>query len=345
MFKKLTKRLMLFLGNPKIKDFDVKDAKSVLVRSWSGIGDSIVMAAAVRELKKNRPDINVCVVQRSRSRDVFKDNPYIDKVYPYTFYHFLKLRNKADVYIDARDHMNAGNFLFYRVLNPKKVITGPRYSKYDVKMTDFSYYKDYKPADNAGRHIYDVMLDYFSGFNLKTEKRKYDLYVAEKDLKTALAFWKKGQKRVLLNICGSAKILDAPSVISVINDVQSHFNDLDIVIPYDEKTKEKSLALCGENGIQNARLSYKTTVKELFALVKSADIIISVDTGIVHIASAFDKNMVAFYEKNIFTNWAPIGNNHDVILCKSTDLGNGKAHYSFDREKATAAIKNRLAKI
>ncbi|MDR0291913.1 MAG: hypothetical protein LBI01_03990 [Elusimicrobium sp.] len=345
MLNGVIKRVMLMLGNPRVEDFDVKNAKSVLIRSWSGIGDSIVMSSAIRELKKNRPDIKIYVTQRSRSRDVYKNNPYIDKLYPYTFYHFLKLRNKADVYIDARDHMNAGNFLFYRVLNPKKVITGPRYSKYDVKMDDFSYYKDYKPADNGNKHVYDIMLDYFSEFNLKSGERKYDLYVSEKDLQTALAFWKKDKKRVLLNIFGSTKILDIPTVISLINNIQRDFNNLDIVIPFDGKTKERSLTLCGENGISNARLSYKTTVKELFALVKSSEMIISVDTGIVHIGSAFDKHMIAFYEKNIFAAWAPIGKNHDVILCKANDMGNGSAHYAFDAEQAEAVIRNRLCKI
>jgi len=116
--------LILLLGNPKLKDFDVKDAKAVLLRPWArGIGDSIVSTGAIRELKKKYPHIKIYVIQRNRSRCVYAGNPHIEKVLPATLYHYLKLRNKVDVYVDCKHSVNISNLFACRLLNPKKIIT------------------------------------------------------------------------------------------------------------------------------------------------------------------------------------------------------------------------------
>ena len=54
-----------------------------------------------------------------------------------------------------------------------------------------------------------------------------------------------------------------------------------------------------EIGLEYVVPSYKTkTILDVAALIKNLDIIITPDTSIVHIASAFDKPIVTIHEKN-----------------------------------------------
>ena len=335
--------MILLLGNPKLKDFDVKDAKAVLLRPWArGIGDSIVSTGAIRELKKKYPHIKIYVIQRNRSRCVYAGNPHIEKVLPATLYHYLKLRNKVDVYVDCKHSVNISNLFACRLLNPKKIIGAPRTHRWGLKDADFSYYKNFPQDNKFDGCSHDKVLSCFPGFDLAPKKRKYDLYPSQKDIKTAESYWKKDKKRVILNIYGSNRVLDKQKIISVMNHIQKDFPDLDIVIPFDAKTKKGVSALCSPGGILNARLSYKTTLRQLFALVQSSGAVISVDTGIVHVASAFDKNTVCFIEEKMLEWWTPISTSYSSVICNVAETKNGKKQYSFDAAAAEEAIRKQL---
>lgn len=339
----LTKKLLLLLGNPKIKDFDAKQANTVLIRLCArGIGDSVVATGAIRALKQKYPDIKIYVMQRKRSRAVFNGNPDIDKVLPVSYYHYLKLRNKVDVYVDCKDSVNVRNFLAYRLLKPKKITGSVRAYKYGLKDSNFSYYKNFNPG-NFTECSHDNVFNYFSDFGIMPGKRQYDLYPAEQDIKTADDYWLKNKKRVILNIYGGNRMLDESKIISVMNNAQKDFSNLDIVIPFDYKTKKASAILCGPNGVRNARLSYKTTAPQLFALVKTCDTVISVDTGLIHVASAFDKNTVCFIEEAML-QWRPISGSYSLVICNIKDFKEGKKHYDFNSSEAEAAIKDQLSR-
>ena len=335
----LLKRLMLVLGNPKLKDFNFKNTKTVLILTADKLGDSVLTIPAIMELKENRPGISVYIMFKKHVYSVFEGSSYIDKLFPYSIWSFIKLRNKIDVFADLTEPIRVKNFFCCRVLNPKKVITYPREPKYGLTEKDFSYYKDHKPADPQ-KHICDIISErILSGFGLKIKERKYDLYVPEKDLKTAEEFWKEGKKRILLNIRGINRMLDKDAVISVVNNLRKDFKNLDIVVPWHEKTKDEAAALASAI---SGRLSFKTNIKQLFALVKSADIIISVDTGIVHIAAAFNKNIVAFHEKAKLV-WRPLNTTSSVIVCDIKMINKGMKLYSFNAEEAENIIRKHLA--
>jgi len=345
----ITKKIMLWLGNPKLKPFDVKNTKSVLARGFAGgIGDCIVLLGAIGELKKNYPGITVYAMQRGVSRDILNCSPYVHKAYPLAAMTFLKLRNKIDVYIDLKPQMSLSRLLYYRLLKPKKVIiSGTPPFKYGFTIEDFSYYKDFKwqGKPDVITHNYDTILNSLWEFNLKPGEKKYELRVSEESFKMAQDYWKKDKKRVLLNIFGETNTINKETITSALNSIQKDFPDLDIVIPFSERTKEESLALCAQGGVLNARLSYKTTIEQFAALVKSSDLVISIDTATVHIACAFDKNLAAFYRKDVLVEWGPIGNNYDIVLCESTVLASGQKYYDFNPEEAEKTIRKRLSMI
>ncbi|WP_307988776.1 glycosyltransferase family 9 protein, partial [uncultured Fusobacterium sp.] len=70
--------------------------------------------------------------------------------------------------------------------------------------------------------------------------------------------------------------------------------------------------------------------------IKRADLVISPDTSIVHIASAFNKNLIAIYspDKQNFAVWKPVTKNLKVIFCKDKESKNDEFDINtFDFEE------------
>ena len=104
--------------------------------------------------------------------------------------------------------------------------------------------------------------------------------------------------RKLYSHCSNIKIviLASPNSVSNTNKIVSEL-DLDFVIP-----------------------SYTTkTIIDVAALIEQLDLIISPDTSIVHVASAFDKPIVSIHENNkqSFRLWSPSSTLSKTVFAKS----------------------------
>jgi len=331
------KKLLLFLGNRKENNFDLKSSKSFLIRPIGhGIGDAVVLTHFVRNLKKRFPQAAIYVMPGKRNMQVFSGNPYVNKVYPYSFLSFVKLQGRVDVFIDFSTYIKVKNFLFYIILNPKAVITAFRNQKYGLTEKDFSYYRRYKTTDYS-RPFSKVFLDLGAELGLSDDGLGYDLYPSAASVGKAKTFWLKGKKRILLNLFGTSKELCFEDVASLVSKIKEKY-DADIVLLWDAKTRQQAFSFAADNGIRTA---FKTQVSDIFSFAKTADYIISVDTALVHAASAFKKPLLAFFERNIYSQWAPLGDKNDIVFCTVRPKGK-RTQYCFDASEAFAAFESRF---
>ncbi len=338
----ILKKLLLFLGNrTNAEDFDLKSSRSFLIRPiGGGIGDAVVLTHFIRNLKKAYPKSDIYVMPSSRNISVFGANPYITKVYPYSLLSFIKLRGKVDVFIDFTTYIKVKNFINYIILAQKATVTAFRHSKCGLTEKDFTYYRLYTPADMEKPYI-KVFLDLASSLNLSDDGGGYDLYPSAPALEQAEAFWENGRIKILVNLFGTSKELSSGDTAALINKIKAEFKNADIALLWDKKTEREAAsfaALCG------ARLCPRTNVEDIFALCYSSDFIISVDTATVHIAAAFKKPLLAFFEKNIYAQWMPPGDNNDIIFC-SIKPAKGRAEYCFDSKEAFSLSYSRLKNI
>ena len=66
---------------------EFKDIKKILFLRYDGkIGDYIITSWIYREIKKQRPDIQIDVVGISKNEKLFLNNKSIDKFYKLRFY-------------------------------------------------------------------------------------------------------------------------------------------------------------------------------------------------------------------------------------------------------------------
>ena len=300
--------------------------KSILFLRYDGkIGDMIVNSLMFREIKKVYPDIKIGVIARGAAIDIIKDNPNVDKIYEYYKDRkkikdlALKIKEeKYDLLIDFSEMLRVNQMMLINLCGARINIGLDRK---DWKLFDLSIEsgKDFKWTE----HITKRYLAYLIKLGLKKENIdiSYDIYL--KNEKKYEAFFNeiKESKKLILNPYGASKhksfnIETLESIITYLKD-----KDIAIILTYfGDKYKELEFL---EKKYKYVYIPKKIeSILDTAILIKKSDYVISPDTSIVHIASAFNKKMITVYPPKggkygvDHLVWAPKSEYSRVIFCK-----------------------------
>ncbi len=310
-------------GDNFLKDNSIK---SVLFLRYDGkIGDMIVNSLMFREIKKVYPDIKIGVIARGAAIDIIKDNPNVDKIYEYYKDRkkikdlALKIKEeKYDLLIDFSEMLRVNQMMLINLCRARINIGLDRK---DWELFDLSIEsgKDFKWTE----HITKRYLAYLIKLGLKKENINisYDIYL--KDEKKYEVFFNeiKESKKLILNPYGASKhksfnIETLESIITYLKD-----KDIAIILTYfGDKYKELEFL---EKKYKYVYIPKKIeSILDTAILIKKSDYVISPDTSILHIASAFNKKMITVYPPKggkygvDHLVWAPKSKYNKVIFCK-----------------------------
>ena len=300
--------------------------KSILFLRYDGkIGDMIVNSLMFREIKKVYPDIKIGVVARGAAIDIIKDNPNIDKIYEY-HKDRKKIKNlalkikeeKYDLLIDFSEMLRVNQMMLINLCGARINIGLDRK---DWELFDLSIEsgKDFKWTE----HITKRYLAYLIKLGLKKENINisYDIYL--KDEKKYEVFFNeiKESKKIILNPYGASK--HKSFNVETLENIITYLKDKDIAIIltyFGDKYKELEFL---EKKYKYVYIPKKIeSILDTAILIKKSDYVISPDTSIVHIASAFNKKMITVYPPKggkygvDHLVWAPKSEYSRVIFCK-----------------------------
>ena len=310
-------------GDNFLKDNSIK---SILFLRYDGkIGDMIVNSLMFREIKKVYPDIRIGVIARGAAIDIIKDNPNVDKIYEYYKDRkkikdlALKIKEeKYDLLIDFSEMLRVNQMMLINLCGARINIGLDRK---DWKLFDLSIEsgKDFKWTE----HITKRYLAYLIKLGLKKENIdiSYDIYL--KDKKKYEVFFNeiKESKKLILNPYGASK--HKSFNIETLENIITYLKDKDIAIIltyFGDKYKELEFL---EKKYKYVYIPKKIeSILDTAILIKKSDYVISPDTSIVHIASAFNKKMITVYPPKggkygvDHLVWAPKSEYSRVIFCK-----------------------------
>ena len=339
--KKIKIFLLKLLTNKRKILFDIKKSKNVLVLKYDRIGDMVVTTPIFRELKKAYPSISISVLASKENKDVIKNNPYIDKIY--TNYKnsifndlptLLKLRKKSfDVCIELEHSVIPHAIFRLKIINPKKIITIHKDGRYGVKGSDLKLY-DYFTNKDTKSHFGKIWLETLIFFGIKPSSNKYDFFLSniEKEKAKNFAISLGNKIKIGINIEGSfpEKSIQKKELEKICIGLYNNFTNIKIVIlTQPEKLLEKKKLIL-DLGLDYVVTSYSTeSIIDAAALIEQLDLIITPDTSIVHIASAFNKPIVSIHENNkdSFRLWSPTSTLSKTIFASSSY---GLVNYSVD---------------
>ena len=310
-------------GDNFLKDNSIK---SILFLRYDGkIGDMIVNSLMFREIKKVYPDIKIGVVARGAAIDIIKDNPNVDRIYEYYKDRkkikdlALKIKEeKYDLLIDFSEMLRVNQMMLINLCGARINIGLDRK---DWELFDLSIEsgKDFKWTE----HITKRYLAYLIKLGLKKENINisYDIYL--KDEKKYEVFFNeiKESKKIILNPYGASK--HKSFNVETLENIITYLKDKDIAIIltyFGDKYKELEFL---EKKYKYVYIPKKIeSILDTAILIKKSDYVISPDTSIVHIASAFNKKMITVYPPKggkygvDHLVWAPKSEYSRVIFCK-----------------------------
>ena len=310
-------------GDNFLKDNNIK---SILFLRYDGkIGDMIVNSLMFHEIKKVYPDIKIGVVARGAAVDIIRENPNVDKIYEYYKDRkkikdlALKIKEeKYDLLIDFSEMLRVNQMMLINLCGARINIGLDRK---DWKLFDLSIEsgRDFKWTE----HITKRYLAYLVKLGLKKENIdiSYDIYL--KNEKKYEAFFNKikENKKIILNPYGASKhkSFSIETLENIINYLKN--KDTAIILTYfGDKYKELEFL---EKKYKYVYIPKKIeSILDTAILIKKSDYVISPDTSIVHIASAFNKKMITVYPPKggkygvDHLVWAPKSEYSRVIFCK-----------------------------
>ncbi|MDR1952227.1 MAG: hypothetical protein LBQ37_01775 [Elusimicrobiota bacterium] len=308
---------------------DVLKFRSVLfVIHDDRIGDMIISTIEFREIKKKYPNIKVFVLCGKNGKETLKYNPNVDEIFEVCgkFCKDLKiykrLREKhIGILIDFFEfNPRPSHLLFLRIINPFFLIG---FSKKNYNTYDLSIDENFFDTHMVNRHKAVLKILGIDNPNLD-----YDIFFTQKEKNEAQKYLDKsgGKIKVVINPFASSKhrtfkyekLRDLALRITRTQKCGVYI----LCPPYNYKSIKNIEK--ADNNIIAVRLN---SILSVAAFIKECDIVISPDTSIIHIASAFNKKTIGLYLDFSFRQektdiiWGP--NNSNAVIINA-DAQNGK---------------------
>jgi len=343
-------RILLSLNKEQTANIDSKKVKKILVLKYDKIGDMVIATPIFRELKENLPWVKLTVLASNVNKPIIENNPYIDEIFVYSnkwsnlFPTLLKLRKrKFDVCFEFEAGVVSRSILITKIVKPKYVASvfkqHGRYglSKDKIKLYDF--YTNYDISNHRSLNLIDVL----NFLNIKAVNTGYDLHLSDDSKRRINNFLKSYDSqsfRIGLNLEGVTfgGRIDNERIRAILEGINQDFEVAFFILapPWEKDSIE---ILINEIGIKNIHSTY-FDIKDLQTFISNLHLVISVDTSVVHLASAFKIPTVAIYanDKKNFSQWHPNNPNSRVVFSRSE-----KSSVDFDASEVVIESKEIIA--
>jgi ADP-heptose:LPS heptosyltransferase len=259
----------------------------VLVVRFSSIGDIVLTTPIVRCLKKQLPNSEIHYLTKNKFRTILNENPYIDQLHTIEknineILPDLKIL-KFDIIIDLHHNLRT------RILSQKLNVQTNRFPKLNIQKWLYVHFKINK-LPNV--HIVERYFEAVKTLSVKNDLLPCDYYISKQDLinvektfdlqpNTYIAFaigaqfsTKRLPNHKIREICQKIAL---PIVLLGGSEDNANGNEI-------QKGLSHVYNTCG-----------KFTLGQSASIVQQAKTVITHDTGLMHIASAFEKHIVSIW--------------------------------------------------
>ena len=325
------------ITNKQPNNFNIKQAQSVLFLRYDRIGDMVITTPVIRELKLAYPHISITVLASKVNQDVLLNNPYVDRIITnhknnllQDLPSLLQLRKQQfDICVEFDHSVIPHAIIRLKIINPKKVISVKKDGRYGVNGRELSLYDFYTDKPKKS-HFRDIWLATLKPFGVKPMSSSYDLFITDKQKDQAQRFIKRYESKFLIGInlegAVKGKKIRFSELYQICQGLYKENNNIQIIILTTPNSLQNTNTKVADMMLDYVTTSYNTdTILDAAALISQLDLIITPDTSIVHIASAFDKPIVTIHEnnQNSYQLFSPISSFSKTIFSPKKDTLEG----------------------
>jgi len=289
----------------------INTPKNILFLRYDRIGDMIITTPVFREFKKAYPNTKIYVLASKTNSEIIKFNPHIDRIFlnhKYSFFKdiptLLKLRRlKIDIAIEF-DHSVVPHAIFrLKIINPKRIFSVRKDGRYGVSGEELKLYDQYSNKKHD-EHARDVWLRTIKSLTGKVTDRNYEIFLNEASKYKSEQFIKEinSEFYVGFNLEGAVKgkRISFSDFEELADHIRKILPNAKVILFCHPKKRDQLNKKIKISKLTNVSLSYPTfSLIDLSALVMKMNLIITPDTSVVHIASAFNIPVISIHENNL----------------------------------------------
>ncbi|OFX85891.1 MAG: glycosyl transferase [Bacteroidetes bacterium GWF2_33_16] len=269
----------------------MQNVKFLVIR-FSSIGDIVLTTPVVRGLKKQVPNAEIHYLTKPQFKSLLENNPYIDKV------HVLKssfskmieeLRDERFDYVIDLHH----NLRTFRVKNKLKLLS----FSFDKLNYEKWLYVNFKINKLPNIHIVDRYLKTLSLFDIVNDEQGLDYFIPEKDevmLSDFPEIFRNGYIALVIGAFHNTKRLTSEKIISICKKA-----DLPVILLGGPENRDEAEKIKSEIGEKSYNACGIYNINQSASLVKQCNVILTPDTGLMHIASSFKKKIVSIWGNTV----------------------------------------------
>ena len=263
-----------------------------LIIRFSSIGDIVLTTPVIRCLKKQVPDAEVHFLTKDSFRSVVEHNPYIDKLYVLAHSWELMIHElieeNYDYVIDL--HHNV------RTLAVKKALHKKSFSFYKLNIQKYIY-TSIKLNILPGVHIVDRYLATVKFFDVKNDGAGLDYFIGEKEETHKHDIPASHHAGYIACVIGAAHGTKKWPV----NKWKefAHKMDHPVIILGGKEDADIGKEIASADPVKIYNACGKFSINESADLVRKAKIVVTHDTGLMHIAAAYKRPVVSLWGNTV----------------------------------------------
>jgi ADP-heptose:LPS heptosyltransferase len=263
-----------------------------LVIRFSSIGDIVLTSPVVRCLKHQVKDAEVHFVTKRKFENILDANPNIDKIHGFEenlgeIFAELK-EEKFDYIIDLHNN--------YRSSRIKRKLKAPAYSVNKLNWQKMLLIR-FKINRLPKKHIVDRYLETLSFFKVKNDDQGLDYFIPEKT-----AFKEEELPTPFQNgyvafvIAGTYYTKKLP--VDKVSEICQKIDHPVILLGGKDEFNEGEKVLSQSKG-NVLNYAGKISLNQSASLVRDANLVLTNDTGLMHMAAAFRKKIFSFWGNTV----------------------------------------------
>lgn len=288
----------------------MKKVKKVLILRFSSIGDIVLTTPVIRAIKLQLSEVEVHYATKKAFVNMLENNPYVDKVHQFEdnlndLVDSLKAE-KFDYIVDLHNNLRT-KIIKLRLSLPSKTFDKLNWEKWLMV--------NMKVNKLPNQHIVDRYMEAAAELGVKKDQFGLDYFIPEKDEVEQEWLPESHQKEYVAYVIGAQHntkklpfnrmvelcdkinkpiiLVGGPDDKEMGEKVEQFFEQTENSAPYEEKLMEmgkktKIFNACG-----------KFNLNQSASIVKNASYVFTHDTGLMHIAAAFKKNIFCIWGNTI----------------------------------------------
>lgn len=258
----------------------------ILVIRFSSMGDIIYTTPVVRCIKKQVPNAEVHFITKPAFQYIYNNNPYLDKLLllkPTLAETIANIKQeKYDYIIDLHNNLRTA------VIKMRTAVKSYTFKKYTIRKW-LSLKLNLKLVPNT--HIVDRYLKAAEPLGVTNDGRPIDYYVGGHQLEDLLpTSHQNGFIAFIIGATHFTKRLPNSKIISICREI-----NLPVVLLGGKDVKANGDEVAAALGPKVYNACGVTSLDESVFLVSKAQSVIGFDTGLTHIAEAFDRPIVSIW--------------------------------------------------